>query len=94
VNAAAETQLVGAACRRLLGLVEAQAEALESGDFSRFEVLFRERAALQRVFEDTPSGGLDTPSRALLEQVAELDRRTLGRARELLEGTADELRQL
>ena len=42
MSPATDAKLVGAASRRLLALVEGQAEALECGDFTQFEALFGE----------------------------------------------------
>lgn len=84
----------GEACRRLVALIEAQAGALEDGDFGRFEALTAERVELHALIAQTPAGAFDARSRSVLNAVAELDRRTISRARDLLAATATELGQL
>lgn len=86
-------------CRELLSVVQAQDEALGREDFEAFERLAGEREVLQQALAQALPAG-DLPAHAvpavhgLLLEIAELDRRSMALARELLESTRAALRQL
>jgi len=82
------------AARWLLQVVQAQACALEDGDLARFERLRDERGdALRRL--DRPLAPTDKETvRELLRTAVEVDRRTEGRLRALLNETERALREV
>jgi len=79
---------------RLLALAEAQGRAIEAEDFELFVRLTDERADLQHVVAAPVAPGDAAALRAVLERVADLDRRHLALVQRLREATLSELHQL
>jgi hypothetical protein len=85
---------LGALLLQLRAVVQAQAEALEADDFDGLESLTTEREQLVVVLGGYTAADTRPDDRALIEQVGALDQRLIALAREGLERTSQELRDL
>lgn len=81
-------------CIGLLANAQAQAVAIEAGDWNELDRLAAERAALQDELSAAPAGDWTTDERAALHAVAELDQQNLALVRQLMNETTQELRQV
>lgn len=85
---------LGAVLSRLRLVLQRQADALSADDFDDLDRLDAEREQLMAVLAQYSAVDTHPDDRGLLEQVGALDQRLLSVARESLERTEQELREI
>jgi hypothetical protein len=85
---------LGALLLQLRDVVQAQAEALEAEDFDLLDRVTTTREQLVVVLDSYTAVDMRADDRALIEQVGALDQRLIALAREGMERTSRELRDV
>lgn len=85
---------LGIVLARLRTVLQEQANALSAEDFEGLERLYAERERLVVVLDRYAPADLPPQGRALLEQIQALDQRLLVLARDSLDRTAQEMRDV